>query len=63
MNYHNSHHTNLGFHIYAAGDDDDVHKIDDDDDDVHIVNDDDDDDIHDGDVKKVVDDDFHDYDA
>ena len=38
MNYHNSHHTNLGFHIYAAGDDDD------DDDDVHIVDDDDDDD-------------------
>ena len=36
MNYHNSHHTNLGFHIYAAGDDDD--------DDVHIVDDDDDDD-------------------
>ena len=47
MNYHNSHHTNLGFHIYAAGDDDD---------DVY-------DDIHDGDVKKVVDDDFRDYDA
>ena len=43
MNYHNSHHTNLGFHIYAAGDDDD--------------------DIHDADVKKVVDDDFRDYDA
>ena len=46
MNYHNSHHTNFGFHIYAAGDDDDVY-----------------DDIHDGDVKKVVDDDFRDYDA
>ena len=50
MNYHNSHHTNLGFHIYAAGDDDD--------DDVHIVDDDDD-----GDVKKFVDDYFHDYEA
>ena len=48
MNYHNSHHTNLGFHIYAAGDDDD--------DDVHIV---DDDDVHIVDV----DDDFRDYDA
>ena len=46
MNYHNSHHTNLGFHIYAASDDDDVY-----------------DDIHDGDVKKFVDDDYHDYEA
>ena len=43
MNYHNSHHTNLGFHIYAAGDDDD-------DDDVHIVDDDDDDDFRDYDA-------------
>ena len=55
MNYHNSHHTNLRFHIYAAGDDDD--------DDVHIVDDDDDDDDDDGDVKKFVDYYFHDYEA
>ena len=53
MNYHNSHHTNLRFHIYAAGDDDD--------DDVHIV---DDDGVHKfrDDVHKFGDDDFVDSD-